>query len=368
MLTSVAIGASGERYRAPSWADAALTGIGRTLDRAMLTGMRLAFSKTLRPADGVGNDLAASALPYLDERLRRDPRRFFAFLDEQAPPAVPRRLEGRDIPGGEIVLYEFETRYTPWHASAAWLTCPENDRVPVQHWRHRRREPRATAIALHGFTMGHGWLDARVLMAAQWFDRGYDVVLPVLPFHGPRAPSDARYSGEAFASWDVRRLNEAVRQAVHDVDVVRRWLVAEQRGPVGFLGLSLGGYVTALMAALRGDLAFAVPVAAPVTLGWLPRRLFGFGARDRRHVPIRSRLLASAYRVHSPLAYPLAIPRERTFIVGGLGDAVVPPKQVLTLWRHWGKPATHWFTGGHATPFGRTRIMERVETHLRRFL
>jgi pimeloyl-ACP methyl ester carboxylesterase len=367
MAGVASISASVTAARPAGWTDVALTRIGRALDGAMLTGMRLAFSNTLRPADD-GPALAESPLPYLDERLRREPRRFFAFLDDDRPPTAPRLLERRDIAGGEIAVCEFPTCYTPWHPSAAWPACDENARVPIQHWRHRDRAPRATAIALHGFTMGHAWLDARILMAAEWFERGFDVVLPALPFHGPRAPRDARYSGEAFASWDVRRLNEAVRQAVHDVDLVRRWLVAESRAPVGLLGLSLGGYVTALMAALRSDLAFAVPVAAPVTLGWLPRRLFGFGAHDRHSIPIRSRLLASAYRVHSPLAHPLAIPRERTFIVGGLGDRVVPPKQVLALWRHWGKPETHWFTGGHATPFGRTRIIARIEAHLRRLL
>ena len=59
------------------------------------------------------------------------------------------------------------------------------------------------------------------------------------------------------------------------------------------------------------------------------------------------------------------IPRERTFIVGGLGDGVVPPAQIEALWRHWRRPALHWFTGGHTTPFGRAHIMARIDEHLR---
>lgn len=348
------------------WADTALTRVGTALDRAMLAGMRLAFAETIRPAGHDAGSLAESAAPYVDETLRREPRRFFSFLDATVPPPAPRTVARRPLDGGEVVVRELDSPYAPWHASDSWPPCPENARVPLQHWTHRSRTPRATVIALHGFTMGQPWIDARVLMAAEWFAHGYDVVLPVLPFHGPRAPRGARYSGEAFASWDVRRLNEAVRQAVHDVDLVRRWLVGEGRAPVGVLGLSLGGYLAALLAALRADLAFAVPVAPPLTLAWLPRRLFGFGARDRRRTPVRGSLLEAAYRVHSPLSYPLAVPRERTFIVGGVGDRVVPPKQVLALWRHWGKPATHWFSGGHTTPFGRAGIMARIEAHLRR--
>jgi dienelactone hydrolase len=350
------------------WADVALTRVGRALDGALLAGMRLAFAEAIRPAGYDAGSLAASAVPYLDEALQREPRRFFAFLDDEPPPPAPRTIARRRIDRGEIALRELDSPYVPWHASPSWLACPENARMPVQHWTHDGGRPRATVIALHGFTMGQSWIDARALMAAQWFARGFDVALPVLPFHGPRAPRGARYSGEAFASWDVRRLNEAVRQAVADVDRVRRWLVAEGRAPVGVLGLSLGGYLAALLAGLRTDLAFAVPLAPPLTLGWLPRRLFGFRAPERRRTPVAGRLLQAAYRVHSPLAHPLAIPRDRTFIVGGLGDRVVPPKQVLALWRHWGRPATHWFSGGHTTPFGRTRIMARIEAHLRRFV
>jgi pimeloyl-ACP methyl ester carboxylesterase len=213
--------------------------------------------------------------------------------------------------------------------------------------------------------MGRPQIDSHVLMAAQWFARGYDVVLPILPFHGPRAPRWARYSGEAFGSWDVRRMNEAVRQAVHDVDLVRRWLLAEGGPPIGLVGLSLGGYLTALLAGLRPDLAFAVTLAAPSSLAWLPQRLFAFGPLGSATPPLAPAVLERAYRVHSPLTFPLAIARDRAVIVGGRGDAVVPPEQVTALWRHWGAPRLHWFSGGHTTPFGRARLMDEIDAHLR---
>ena len=130
------------------------------------------------------------------------------------------------------------------------------------------------------------------------------------------------------------------------------------------VGLSLGGYLTALLAGLCPDLAFAIPVAAPSSLAWLPQRLFAFGRPNPRRPPVAADILDAAYRVHSPLTYPLAIPRDRVFIVGGLGDGVVPPAQVDALWHHWGEPAIHWFSGGHTTPFGRAQIMARIESHL----
>jgi pimeloyl-ACP methyl ester carboxylesterase len=351
---------------AAGWGELALTRIGAVLDRAMLAGMRLAFAEVLRPAGAISFE--ETAQPYLDPMLQRDPRRFFTFLDEPADDPVVRTIERRDVPGGVIAVHEIASDYVPWHTSESWPVCPENERIPIEHWHHRGGEARAVIVALHGFTMGRPWIDGRVLMASQWFTRGYDVVMPVLPFHGVRAPCTTRYSGEAFGSWDVRRLNEAVRQAIHDVDIVRRWLVAETRLPVGLVGLSLGGYLTALLAGLRPDLAFAVPVAAPSSLAWLPHRLFGLGGTTAVRPPVAADVLDAAYRVHSPLSFPLAIPRERAFIVGGLGDGLVPREQVEGLWRHWGEPALHWFSGGHSTPFGRARVMARIDEHLRAVL
>src|SRR5205085_980553 len=107
---------------------------------------------------------------------------------------------------------------------------------------------RPTVVALHGFTMGHPAIDAYVLMASRWFAAGLDVAFVTLPFHGARSPRSARFSGELFGSWHVGRLNEAVRQAVHDVSIVARWLRRESASHLGLIGLSLGGYVAALLA------------------------------------------------------------------------------------------------------------------------
>lgn len=348
---------------ATGWLEAALSHVGAALDRAALAGMRLAFGDALRPTHRTRSALERSARVYLDPALQGDPRRFFGFLDAPGPTPAARLLEQRAVAGGAIAAYEIESPYEPWHASDSWPSCVENARVPFEHWTHDD-PPRATVVALHGFTMGRPRIDSHVLMATHWFARGFDVVLPILPFHGARAPGWARYSGEAFGSWDVARLNEAVRQAVHDVDLVRRWVAARSAAPVGMLGLSLGGYLTALFAGLCPTLAFAVPLAAPSSLAWLPQRLFGLGALVPALPPVAPELLAAAYRVHCPLTHPLAIERRRCFVVGGRGDGVVPTEQVLALWRHWGEPAIHWFGGGHTTPFGRLDIVARIDAHV----
>jgi dienelactone hydrolase len=348
-----------------AWTGMPFTWIGRALDRVAARGMRLAFRAALFPSESEREAVYASAVPYLTPKLARDPRQFFAFLDAPSAPVATREVGRRTIRGGVVVSRQFDTDYVPYHRSDAWPTCAENATIAVQHWMHEPGPPRATVLALHGFTMGTPWIDERVLMAARWFELGYDVALPALPFHGPRCPATARYSGELFGSWNVNRVNEAVRQAIHDVHLVKQWVAATTGRPVGLLGLSLGGYLAALMAGLSDDLAFVVPLVPPVFIDALASSLLDVDRRAKTNeAPAPIERLRAACAVHCPLTYPLAVPRERVLIVGARGDCLVPPEHSYALWRHWDEPAIHWLSGSHMAPFGRTRLLARVEAHL----
>ena len=325
--------------------------------------MRLAFERALIPEEEEERErILTAAAPYVGPTTRTEPGGFFTFLHRPAAPMAVSTRARRGLPGGVATSRSFRMCYTPFDP-ANHEPCDENETVHVEHWTHDR-PARTTVIALHGFTMGRPTIDAYALRAARWFALGLDVAMVTLPFHGPRAAATARYSGEQFGTWHVGRLNEAVRRAVHDVDLVRRWLVAENGTQVGLLGLSLGGYITSLLAGLRDDWAFAIPIAAPVCLSALPTRLAGL-ARGAA-APAAVAALRAAYRVHSPLAYPLRIPRRRVLVVAGRGDWIVPPEHPLALWRHWGRPTMHWYSGGHLAPFGRASAADAVEAHLAR--
>jgi hypothetical protein len=348
------------------WSNQPLTWLGTAFDQLALRGMRLALDTLIGPPAPDLHRVRASALPYLAAELQGEPRRFFTFLDAPPPAVRMRARRRRRLAGGEVVSREFRTRYEPYHRTPGWTAHPENDLVAVEHWMHQSGPPRATVLALHGFTMGHPWIDAHMLMAPRWFDLGFDVALLTLPFHGTRSPRSARYSGELFASWDVGHLNEAVRQCVYDVDLVKAWLAETTGAPVGLVGLSLGGYVVSLVAGLCADPAFVIALAPPVCLHAVASRLFATAGR-RSTTPAALSLpeLRRAYRVHSPLTHPLAIARERTLILGARGDGIVPPEHAHALWRHWGNSPVYWFSGSHMAPFRRSLIMARIADHLR---
>jgi pimeloyl-ACP methyl ester carboxylesterase len=237
--------------------------------------------------------------------------------------------------------------------------------VRVEHWMHDRDRPAATVVSLHGVAMGSPRLSALALLSSHWFERGLDVVLLTLPFGRLLTTRPARMS-YGVLSTDVGDLNETVREAVHDVTMITTWLRAETRAPVGLFGLSLGGYVTALTAGLMTGLDFVVPVSSPVSVGDLAWRFF---ARSRHYgqstcpPPTRDEL-QEFYRVHSPLAHRLRVPRDRVLIVAGRGDRIVPPEHPLLLWRHWDEPQLYWFSGSHLMPFGRPHLVAAIVRHL----
>lgn len=342
------------RYSAP------FTWLGSRLDAMGLHALRLAFAAASEPLERVESLVRRSSEPYLEAT----PERFFSITSAAPLPGRAKERSLGVLPGGAIVERRFDGRVEAW--AKPYDEGPDgDDSLVVHHLEHRDVPPFANVIALHGFTMGHSTRDARVLLARRFYDLGFDVALPVLPHHGCRAPRRARFSGETLGSFDVRTLNEAVRRAVLELHGLTRWLERRSGAPVGIVGLSLGGYLSALCGSLFPNLAFIVPVAAPVCLASLPVRVLmqGRGPDDRSRARLLEGLRA-AYRVHSPLALSLAVARRRALIVAARGDRVVPPEHPYRLWRHWGAPSLHWYSGGHVVPFGRHRIFSTIRDHL----
>jgi pimeloyl-ACP methyl ester carboxylesterase len=352
------------------WDEWLLTRLGSALDGAMLQAMGLVVDAVLMPRPDDLPALRASAEEFVTGELWDDPRRFFAFVDQPvAPVAVSSRVR-RSLEGGAIFAREFATAYQPYHP-AECVAAPEalsRDKVLVEHWVHESEAPVGTVLALHGFSMGYPRIDAIALFAAQCFRARLDVALLTLPFHGPRTPADARFSGERFAVPHVARLNAAVRQAIYEIHVVSGWLRRQTDAPVGLLGLSLGGYLSSLMAGLTPDLAFVIPMVPPACMGDLAWRFF---SRSRHYrgspSPAFSREeLRAAYRVHSPLSYPRRVDKRRILILAGRGDQIVPPEHPHALWQHWEEPEICWFSGSHLAPFRRGRLARTVLRHIER--
>ncbi|CAN3127454.1 putative protein Rv2627c [Mycobacterium sp. smrl_JER01] len=210
----------------------------------------------------------------------------------------------------------------------------------------RHRKPRPWLVCIHGTEMGRAALDLALFRA--WYlheELGLNVVLPVLPMHGPRGRNLPR--GAVFPGEDVLDDMHATAHAVWDIRSLLGWIRAEQPGAaIGVYGLSLGGFIAALVASLDDELTCAVLGVPVADLIDLLGRHSGLAHDDPRWQTIL--LAAPLGRMISPLSLEPLVPMSGRFIYAGLADQVVHPReQVTRLWEHWGRPNIAWYRGGH---------------------
>ncbi|MFL6241861.1 MAG: alpha/beta hydrolase family protein, partial [Acidimicrobiia bacterium] len=239
----------------------------------------------------------------------------------------------------------FEPRPTePGHDR--WMAHQANATMHAWVLRHRS-EPRPWIVCIHGFGMGAPFLDLRAFRAVQLYRQGLNVIAPVLPLHGPRADSGVR--GEGFMTINLVDSVHGLTQSAWDLRRVIRWLRIDHGAErIGLFGISLGGYVAALVASLEPDLQCAIAGIPFVDLPSLYRR--HSPARVGRHARQCGALGETADAVHrvvSPLAMDPLVPSDRRFIFAGLGDRMSTYGQARRLWVHWGQPAFACYGGGH---------------------
>lgn len=343
------------------FASHAVSRAGAAIDRAVLELMERAMERSAprRTPDNVRELLDHLAAHYdgLDD-----------FFPRPAPPERVERVQRRQR--GDLVVDDLAFRSGYRASFAAYRDelagYHANRWVRARHI-HHAAEPRPTLIFLHGWGGGAYWFEQRAFQVDRFVAAGFDAVLFQLPFHYQRSPQ--RISGALFPSPHVVRTNEGFGQAVWDLRRLRLHLVERGVEWLGAIGMSLGGYTTALWAGLD-ELDAAVPMIPAVSMAELMWR-------DGSSSPLRRRaeaagvdreVLRAAFAVHAPLAREVATPRERLMIVAGRGDRITGPDQARALWRHWREPKMHWFAGGHLAQVGRRGAFTAVREHLARCL
>lgn len=335
--------------RAPSGGNALRRRIQASADEAVLAaevlaGLPFCFHETDRIREEVHDALGF----YARRGWLVDPVAF-----HPAPPA-PRVLPigQRNEQGVAFEELAFESGYAPRLGEPGrdrWLAYEENWTAHARLFRHADSADRPWIVCIPGYRMGDPLVD-QVGLRVRWLheDLGFNVAVPTMPFHGPR--STGRRSGDGYLTGDFLDTIHAQAQAVWDIRRLLRWLSAEAAGRIGLYGVSLGGYTAAMVAALEPDLdcvVAGIPAVdfadlmhanAPAPLIWLSEQL-GYPWEE----------VDAVLRVVSPLAMPLAVPRERCFLFAGEADALAPPTHARDLWEHWGQPEIAWYPGGHVS-------------------
>jgi hypothetical protein len=280
------------------------------------------------------------------------------FKTQKAADVPLRRRQGR------VELVHFESPFEPLNPDLRerYLSHAHNRTAWAQHWRHKDG-PRPTLCVIHGFMASPYWFNSAFFSLPWFYHHGYDVLLYTLPFHGRRQDRVSPFSGHGFFANGFAHVNEAMFQAIFDFRLFVDYLEGLGAPMIGVTGLSLGGYTTALLAAVEQRLHLAIPNCAVTDMArvvqdWFPTGQLLSLVAPRRGLPVE--IIYRSLDVHSPLSYPRVLPKERLFIVGGLGDRLAPPEQSNWLWEHWDRCKLHWFPGNHTLHVNRGAYLREM--------
>jgi pimeloyl-ACP methyl ester carboxylesterase len=203
-------------------------------------------------------------------------------------------------------------------------------------------------VLVHGYMAGQWRVEERAWPIAWMLRRGLDVAIVVLPFHALRGrPGRA---APPFPGADPRFTNEGFLQAMADVRALIGFLRARGAPQVGAMGMSLGGYATALLATVEPELGFAVPIIPLASIADFARDQGRLGTTEQAR--LQHAALEAANAVVSPLARAPLVAKERLLVIGADADAITPIAHAERIASHWGAPLVR-IPGGHLLQFGR---------------
>jgi hypothetical protein len=263
------------------------------------------------------------------------------------PPVSATRLTRRRRYGVKFEHVSFESGYEPPAAvpgSDAWRAHEGGRHAHAFLLRHQG--PRPWLVALHGYGTGEPYDLWWMGSVAAHRQLGVNVMNVVLPRHGTRgrAESDDRFPGLdpfvnlfgfAQAIWDIRR--------------AIGWARTQGATRIGVHGISLGGYVAALLAGIEPGLDCVIAGTPVVDFGQLTsRHMARYEGDDHVLVrAVRDEAATALNRLVAPLTYPPLVAHEGRFIYAAVGDRMATPEQAVALWRHWDSPAILWVQTSH---------------------
>jgi pimeloyl-ACP methyl ester carboxylesterase len=335
------------------------------MDRVMRTGLSLMLSGALLPQiikrDGLNREREWLDF-YADLAEQRDVDKVFI-----APPKVD--ISEHKIgkfaykpKGIKAVELRFESPFTPLNPALteSYLSYTRNRTARAQYWSHPDG-PRPTLIFVHGVVESSYAFNSLFFSLRTFYDKGYDVLLMIQPFHGDRAERWHPFSGYGLFSGGFSQLNEGLLQAVSDLRVFVDYLFERGAPHVGISGLSLGGYLSSVMAVVEPRLAFCIPnspLVAPVDTvrDWVAiGRAMDIVGKRTGLSPLD---LRRGMAIHSPLSYQPRLDPDRVMIIGGAGDRFTPPRFVRLLHSHWPESHLHWFPGNHLVHLGQQEYLK----------
>jgi len=236
----------------------------------------------------------------------------------------------------------------------------------------KRIRPKGTSgrprlLYIHGYMQPESVFEELGLLSGMARTLDVEIIHLQPPYHGRRKPRSSPYDGERFWTADIVRSFESIRQTVIDARTLLSVMLDESPGPVGVVGLSLGGSFAETLACLEPRFDFSAPLIAHMDMGALLRdapvlsamrkdlRRFGWGPGNFSEFFTRV-----GWDELTPV-----IPPDRILLLAAEKDRFFDPDVLRTMWRLWGEPEIHWYPTSH---MGFIPHMPSAIGHLHRFI
>lgn len=200
--------------------------------------------------------------------------------------------------------------------------------------------------------------------------QGVNCLVLALPYHLERTPPQC-FSGEAMLTPDLSHSFTAICQAISDAQQAVNWLFAQKVSSVGIMGISVGGYLAALLASQEPRLSYTILWAPATTLLKVLRQ-------SRICHPLRYQLYTSDLHlkeifylleaIDEKLPKTPPINKQHILFVQGIYDRIIRPRWTERWVQKWENPPLLRCPHGHISGLFDRQLVNQIVCFARRCL
>ncbi|MCY8737553.1 alpha/beta hydrolase [Bacillus haynesii] len=225
-----------------------------------------------------------------------------------------------------------------------------NDTLEGEVYLNEDEIDKPNIIFVHGWRMDSYDRIKKIFHRRIMKDLGWNMYYYSLPYHFEREPEHSLYSGELMISADIDRTVESARQAIVDLRGLIHWIKENKAGPVVIVGVSLGGWITNLIATLESQIDVVVSIFYANRLSYsiwntIPGK---FIREELEQHGVTYEELVRYWEITDPSQAAPKVNKDNILLISAKHDQYIHLDDANYLWESWGKPERHLYNCGHA--------------------
>lgn len=225
-----------------------------------------------------------------------------------------------------------------------------NNRIKGEIYLHdKESENTPNIIFVHGWRM-NSYDKLKSIFLKETTRLGWNMYFPPLPYHMERTPTESLYNGEFMISANMDRTLEAAQQSVIDLRSMIQWIKLNKPGPVFIVGVSLGGWITNLLATLETQIDGIVSIYYANRLSYsiwntIPGK---FIREDLELHGVSYEELIQHWDITDPSKALPKVKKENILLISGRKDQYISLEDADYLWNSWNRPRRLVYNNGHS--------------------